>query len=370
MSDTNADRTASTPEHESSMERPSNVVDETNASPTPQADIAAEQAEASLDARDDAAAQDESATQGDAAGLDHATPNEVHAEPEPLIEPEPRATAAYEPVPNATAAYEPVAQDAPVVEGTPVGANESPTHDEAPVYAAPAVAAMPRAAEPAPHAPAAVEPAPYAPIATPTATQSPAQSAAQQRAFTPPPVAPKKKGNRAIGALIAIMSVVVFVVVFAVVAAIVIAAQSPAASVTSTLLQFITSPVFYVPAIFFVIGFVIVALLANRANWWAYIIGSLFVAAIVYFGTIGVGLLVSGVVTLTPGEAQAQFIRSATNPFIIAAALVAREVSMWMGAAISARGRRMTARNQTVREEYERAAAEHRAEYERGFTPA
>ena len=192
----------------------------------------------------------------------------------------------------------------------------------------------------------------------------------QQRAFTPPPVAPKKKGNRVFGALIALVSSVVFLIVFAIVAAIVISVGAPGQSVVGNLTAFLTSPVFYVPAIFFAAGFVLVVLLANRANWWAYIIGSLFVAAVVYFGTIGVGLLINNVVVMTPAEATAEFARSASNPFVIAGALVAREVAMWSGAAIAARGRRMKARNRSAREEYERAAAEHRAEYERGFAPA
>ena len=192
----------------------------------------------------------------------------------------------------------------------------------------------------------------------------------QQRAFTSPPVAPKKKGNRVFGALIALVSSVVFLIVFAIVAAIVISVGAPGQSVVGNLTAFLTSPVFYVPAIFFAVAFVLVVLLANRANWWAYIIGSLFVAAVVYFGTIGVGLLISNVVVMTPAEAAAEFARSASNPFVIAGALVAREVAMWSGAAIAARGRRMKVRNRSSREEYERAAAEHRAEYERGFTPA
>ena len=211
------------------------------------------------------------------------------------------------------------------------------------------------------------------PAAVPVATDRPTEEAyqsSQQRAFTPPPVAPKKRGNRVFGALIALVSSVVFLIVFAIVAAIVIAVGAPGQSVVGNLTAFLTSPVFYVPAIFFAAGFVLVVLLANRANWWAYIIGSLFVAAVVYFGTIGVGLLINNVVVMTPAEATAEFARSASNPFVIAGALVAREVAMWSGAAIAARGRRMKARNRTAREEYERAAAEHRAEYERGFAPA
>ena len=286
-----------------------------------QSEIAAEQAEASLDARDDAAA--------------HSSPD--HREPSA------HESAAHEqPV-----AYEPAARD----RNGEVDDNRTTIgHDN---DANAGLTVIPAAAL----------------VGTDRSTEE-AHPSNQQRAFSPPPVAPKKKGNRVFGALIALVSSVVFLIVFAIVAAIVIAVGAPGQSVVGNLTAFLTSPVFYVPAIFFAAGFVLVVLLANRANWWAYIIGSLFVAAVVYFGTIGVGLLIGNVVVMTPTEAAAEFARSASNPFVIAGALVAREVAMWSGAAIAARGRRMKARNRTAREEYERAAAEHRAEYERGFAPA
>lgn len=185
-----------------------------------------------------------------------------------------------------------------------------------------------------------------------------------QRTFSPPPVPPRKKGNRGVGALIAVLSVILFAVVYAVIAAVIIGVRTPQA-LGDTFMTFAVNPVFYVPAIIFVVAFVLVVLLANRASWWAYVLGSLLVGALVYFGTIGVALLSVNVLGLTPSEALVRFANYAADPFIIAAGLVAREVSLWTGAAISARGRRMKAKNDAAREEYDRAAAEHRAEYER-----
>ena len=290
-----------------------------------QSEIAAEQAEASLDARDDKAAHSSS---------------DQH-------EPSAHESVAHEP-----SAHEPAAQD---LNGEVDDSRTTTGHDNdanAGLTAIPAAAAAPAATD------------------RPAEETHPSHQSNQQRAFTPPPVAPKKKNNRVFGVLIALVSSVVFLIVFAVVAAIVIAVGAPGQSVLGNLAAFLTSPLFYVPAIFFAVGFVLVVLFANRANWWAYIIGSLFVAAVVYFGTIAVGLLIGNVVVMTPAEATAEFARSASNPFVIAGALVAREVAMWSGAAIAARGRRIKARNITAREDYERAAAEHRADYERGFAPA
>jgi hypothetical protein len=108
-----------------------------------------------------------------------------------------------------------------------------------------------------------------------------------------------------------------------------------------------------------------VVLVVNRASWWGYVVGSIFVALLVYFGTVGVGLFANNVFAETPSSATRLFTQALTNPFIIAAALLAREVSMWMGALISARGRKVKVRNSAARESFDRESAERTAEYEK-----
>ena len=225
--------------------------------------------------------------------------------------------------------------------------------------------------EPMAGQPTAAQPTVVLPRDEPTRQQPTVPAAPQpQRVFVPPvPVAPKKRGNRGIGSLIAVLSVIVFAAVYAIVSGIIIAVRAPGDAFEVSL-RFLTDPVFYVPAIFFVAGFVIVVLLVNRSGWWAHVIGSLVVAAVVYFGTIGFQLVADGGFGLTPSEANARFLAYAANPFVIAAALVARETALWIGAIISSRGRRMKTRNATARADFERATAEHRAEYERAYLPA
>ena len=53
------------------------------------------------------------------------------------------------------------------------------------------------------------------------------------------------------------------------------------------------------------------------------------------------------------------------NPAIVIATIVAREVAIWFGAAISSRGRRVKARNIEAAAEYKRETAEKKAEFER-----
>ena len=174
------------------------------------------------------------------------------------------------------------------------------------------------------------------------------------------PAPPVRKGNRGIGALIALVSAIIFTGALAVVAAIIQLAVG-----ARPLFGFLTSPQFYIPTLFFVIAFVLLVLVANRAAWWAYILGSVIVALVVYFGSIGALLLANGVILMTPAEAADGFRAGLVNPIIIAAALLAREVSLWTGSIIARRGRRVKERNATARASWEREVAEKRAEYER-----
>ncbi|WP_394770571.1 hypothetical protein [Lacisediminihabitans sp.] len=208
-----------------------------------------------------------------------------------------------------------------------------------------AVVAEPVAAEPVTE----VAPEPTTVVATPPA----------QTIYVTAPVEPRKKGNRGFGVLIGLLSTVIFAALYALVVALIETARTGVSS-----FNFLGAIEFYVPALFFLLGFIILALLANRANWWAYILGSLFVGLLVYFGTVGTGLLVGGIVLETPSGATRLFGQALTNPLVIAAALLAREVTLWAGAGISARGRRVKVRNVESRAAFDREAAERRAEYD------
>jgi len=175
----------------------------------------------------------------------------------------------------------------------------------------------------------------------PTAGVAQGTSASEQQVvYVHLPAAPRKKGNRGVGSLIALLSGILFAALLALATGII----GVVAGGRFTLF-FVTDARFYIPVLFFVIGFILLVLIVNRASWWVYIIGSLFVAVFVYFGTVGAGLLAQGIVSRTPEEAAVMFQVALRNPFVIVSAVLAREVSIWMGAAIASRGRRVKARN-------------------------
>lgn len=173
------------------------------------------------------------------------------------------------------------------------------------------------------------------------------------------PAAPRKLGNRGLGSVLAVASAVVFLALYAVATALIGVARGAAFG-----FDFLTQPVFYAPALFYVIATVIVVLLVNRAAWWVHIIASIVVGLVVYFGTIGLALLTSGIVQNTPAEAAERFGAALLDPFVIVAALLAREVALWTGALIARRGRTLKARNVEAHEAWEREVAQKRAEAE------
>lgn len=180
---------------------------------------------------------------------------------------------------------------------------------------------------------------------------------APQVVYVPVPAPPKKKGNRGIGALIAVAGSFVYAIVLALVLVImsVVATGRPNFGA-------VANPNFFVPVALFAVGLILVVLLVNRAGWWSYVIGSVVVALIVYFGTVGVILLFNGVIFDTSQVASERFRLGLLQPFPIVAGLLAREVAIWTGVLISMRGKKVKARNASARDTYAREEAARRAE--------
>ncbi len=189
---------------------------------------------------------------------------------------------------------------------------------------------------------------------------TPESPAAAQVVYVQAPTPPRKKGNRGGGAAIAVASGIIFAAALAALSALVGFFASGTFSFT-----FLAQATFYIPVLLFIIAFVLLVLVANRASWWAYIFGSIVVAVVVYFGTIALGLLSTGIILNTPEEAAARYAAQLTNPFVVIATLLAREVSLWMGALIARRGRKLKASNSVARDTWEREVAEKKAEHER-----
>jgi hypothetical protein len=183
-----------------------------------------------------------------------------------------------------------------------------------------------------------------------------------QTVYVTAPTPPRPRGNRGLGAVLAVLAAVVFAVAYAGVTTLLIMFVH-ADGVADAIGQFVVGPIFYVPVIVFLVLMVLWALLVNRASWWAWVVGSLVIAAATYFASIGVLMLIAGGFGLTASAAALAFIGFALNPALVAAALLAREAAIWFGGAIAKRGRRVRERNYEAWQAFERDEAQKRAEF-------
>lgn len=184
-----------------------------------------------------------------------------------------------------------------------------------------------------------------------TATDTVDAAAAPVRTiYVTAPTPPAKKGNRVLGILIALLAAGVFAALYAGAFAVIrmIQGASPAADLPA----FLGSASFIFPIAIVFIVFALWALLVNRAGWWAWILGSFIAAAAVYAGTIGLAGLIY--------QVQIPW----TDPVLIVSAVLAREVTVWFGGILSARGKRLKVRNIEARAKFDREEAERRAERE------
>jgi hypothetical protein len=272
------------------------------------------------------------------------------AEPEPVVASEDDVAAAVArsgAQPSATAAGDATLDTA------------SPVESATPVIAA-AEAANLRQSGQAPtvaYAPASAGEATAAPAAGPGASASGPQPVTPIYLQRPEP--PKKKSNRGVGILIALVGTLAFAVLWAAAVLIVGSVLTPSDEFLPSLIQFFTGGLRgWVPVVAFFIGMVVLIQLLNRARWWAYILGGLFVAVFVYFVYIGAGLVDAQYWTRNSNE-LAILLRSAwVNPFAVLAGLIAREISVWTGAWLAGRGRRLKARNAEAQADYEQQVAD------------
>lgn len=237
---------------------------------------------------------------------------------------------------------------------TPAAEPATPAVDTAP----PAVDATAPAAETVPPGADAA-----APVDETAATGEVASAAAPvQTVYVTAPTPPKPKGNRIIGSLLAIVATIVFAAVFAGVVAILIQFGN-ATILVDNVVAFVGSARFLIPVLVFLVAMILWALIANRASWWSWVIGSLIIAAITYFASVGILILLVGGFALTASETSAYFVGYALNPALIAAALIARECAIWFGAAIAKRGRKVRERNYAAWQAFENEEALKRAEF-------
>lgn len=273
---------------------------------------------------------------------DDDTPRDTAEQPvveqrDELVEPEPA------PVPTEATAVESTdepaeATDEPTAEQQPA----APAHDP---YAPPPVHAS-------------SDSAPQSGDAAST-TAAPVAPAAPQVVYVDAPQRPKKRGTRGTGALVVLLATGVFTVLYALATVGLALALRPDGLNGFT--EYLASAPFLVPVLVFAGAHLLLVVVANRAGWWMHVLGGFLVAVLVWVAFLGAALIAAGAVGASAAEQQAVVLQQVVNPLGIIAAILAREIPIWVGGIVSRRGRTQAAKNAEAQAAYERDLAAHRA---------
>lgn len=192
--------------------------------------------------------------------------------------------------------------------------------------------------------------APAAAAAAAATTTTPPAAPVRQPVYVQAPSEPKAKGNRGFGILVSLLATVVFAALYAAVLALLFVVNDGSVDTVNDVL--VKAP-FWIPVIFFLLAMVVLVSVVNRGGWWAYVLGGFIVAAVVYGSYLG-GVLIEVAARISPNEVAEVVQNSLFSPAAVIAFIIAREVPIWFGAWIAARGRKVRERNVEARQEYER----------------
>jgi hypothetical protein len=232
----------------------------------------------------------------------------------------------------------------------PTAAHESETASETATEPEAEATTAPPVAEPTP------TPAP-APVATPAAP-APNADAYAGPTYLQTPERPKKRGNRGLGILIAVLAAVVFAAADLAATYGILLIRYGDTRAADYLASYAKGWDFWVPLAVFTAAFIALVAIVNRARWWAYVLGAVFVAILVFASYYGAALLTSKAWNFTPGEFR-EFTRDYFESNITylwvatAVTFIALEVVTWFGAWIAFHGQIAKRRNAEARAAYE-----------------
>ena len=110
----------------------------------------------------------------------------------------------------------------------------------------------------------------------------------------------------------------------------------------------------WVPVVVFFIAFWLLGAIINRGRWGAWVIFGLLVGVAAYLGHLLGALLQAPFWMLTASEGAALVESQLLTPLAIGAFIIGRELTIWFGAWVAARGARVTELNVEAQREYER----------------
>lgn len=238
-----------------------------------------------------------------------------------------------------------------VVVAPAAAADQARADDDVPWYDRPESVPM----DPEPVATTAVA---AAAAADTVAAPAPAYASSAQPIFVQAPEAPRPRGNRGAAGAIGLLAALAFAVLsFGVLFAFgyfyggLGGVQNDPAELA---LAVIGSWTFWMPVIVFYLGFWLLGAVLNRARWAHWVIWGLLVGVAAYAGSLLGILFQAPFWDLTARQGMDLLQASLFSPLPILAFVLGRELTVWFGAWVAARGRRISALNDEAQREYER----------------
>jgi hypothetical protein len=199
-----------------------------------------------------------------------------------------------------------------------------------------------------------------APVVTPSEpvveTASGSAAFAPQPIFVQAPEAPRPRGNRGAAGAIGLLAALAFAVLYfaAWMGFGALAGDVTGENVSTTALEALGTWSLWIPVIVFFLAFWLLGAIINRGRWGAWVVFGLLVGIAAYGGHILGALFQAPFWMLTAREGAELFEAQLLAPLAIAAFVIGRELTIWFGAWVAARGRRVTELNVEAQREYER----------------
>lgn len=179
---------------------------------------------------------------------------------------------------------------------------------------------------------------------------------AAQPIFVQAPEAPRPRGNRGAAGAIGLLAALVFAVLYlaATLGLGLLLGRIQIDGLADAALSALATWTLWVPTVAFFVGFWFLGSLINRGGWGHWVVWGLIVGVISWGGYILGALFAAPFWMLTVRQGVDVVQASVLAPLAIVAFVLGRELTVWFGAWVARRGRRVTELNDEAQREYER----------------
>lgn len=177
-----------------------------------------------------------------------------------------------------------------------------------------------------------------------------------QPIFVQAPEAPRPRGNRGAAGAIGLLAALAFAVLYlaATLGLQLLTDGLQIAEIGSAALSALTTWGLWVPTVAFFFGFWFLGALINRGRWGHWVVWGLVVGVVAWVGHLLGVLIAAPFWMITGSESVDLLLNNVLAPLAIVAFVLGRELTIWFGAWVAARGRRVTELNAEAQREYER----------------